>query len=78
LDIAKRYEREEVECLPRMHGCPVESQEGSYKDALGEVFEALQLTSGRGSFTPFEVSRLMAEILRCGAAAEIEHRVSSR
>ncbi|MFV8598465.1 N-6 DNA methylase [Ralstonia pseudosolanacearum] len=74
LEIVKRYEREEVECFPRMLGCLVESLEGGHKDALGQIFEALQLADHwKGQFfTPFEVSRLMAKILLSGAAAEIE------
>jgi len=76
LEIVKRYEREEVECFPRMLGCLVESLEGGHKDALGQIFEALQLADhwkGR-FFTPFEVSRLMAKILMSGAADEIERQ----
>ncbi len=43
LEIVKRYEREEVECFPRMLACLVESLEGGHKDALGTIFEAMQL-----------------------------------
>ncbi|MHA6823943.1 N-6 DNA methylase [Ralstonia pseudosolanacearum] len=76
LEIVKRYEREEVECFPRMLGCLVESLEGGHKDALGQIFEALQLADHwKGQFfTPFEVSRLMAKMLLSGAAAEIERK----
>ncbi|MCL1622633.1 N-6 DNA methylase [Ralstonia pseudosolanacearum] len=76
LEIVKRYEREEVECFPRMLGCLVESLEGGHKDALGQIFEALQLADHwKGQFfTPFEGSRLMAKILLSGAAAEIERK----
>lgn len=76
LEIVKRYEREEVECFPRMLGCLVESLEGGHKDALGPIFEALQLADHwKGQFfTPFEVSRMMAKMLLSGAAAEIERK----
>ncbi|CAJ0808554.1 hypothetical protein LMG19083_04726 [Ralstonia psammae] len=74
LEIIQRYERAEVECFPRMLGCLVESLEGGHKDALGQIFEALQLSDHyRGQFfTPWEVSRLMAKMLFSGAASEIE------
>ncbi|MHA6896397.1 N-6 DNA methylase [Ralstonia pseudosolanacearum] len=76
LEIVKRYEREEVECFPRMLGCLVESLEGGHKDALGQIFEALQLADHwKGQFfTPYEVSRMMAKMLLSGAAAEIERK----
>ncbi len=76
LEIIQRYERDEVECFPRMLGCLVESLEGGHKDALGNVFEALQLSDhGKGQFlTPFEVSRMMAKMMLSGAAAEIERQ----
>ncbi|WP_413705620.1 N-6 DNA methylase [Ralstonia sp. Ralssp110] len=76
LEIVKHYEREEAECFPRMLGCLVGSLEGGHKDALGQVFEALQLSDHyRGQFfTPWEVSRLMAKMLMSGAAAEIEQK----
>ncbi|NKG07684.1 SAM-dependent methyltransferase (plasmid) [Ralstonia solanacearum] len=74
LEIVKRYEREEVECFPRMLGCLVESLEGGRRDALGTIFEAMQLADHwKGQFfTPFEVSRMMAKMMLSGAAAEIE------
>lgn len=76
LEIVKRYEREEVECFPRMLACLVESLEGGHKDALGNIFEAMQLADHwKGQFfTPFEVSSLMAKMLFSGAAAEIERK----
>jgi hypothetical protein len=51
LEILKRYERNEVECFPLMLGFLVESLEGGQKDALGPIFEALQLADHhRGQF----------------------------
>ncbi|WP_052321786.1 N-6 DNA methylase [Ralstonia sp. A12] len=76
LEIIQRYEREEVEYFPRMLAHLLESLEGGHKDALGPIFEALQLADHyRGQFfTPWEVSRLMAKMLFSGAAAEIERK----
>lgn len=76
LEIVKRYEREEVECFPRMLACLVESLEGGHKDALGNIFEAMQLADHwKGQFfTPYEVSCMMAKMLLSGAAAEIEQK----
>ncbi|WP_232314105.1 hypothetical protein [Ralstonia sp. A12] len=52
LEIIQRYyERDEVECFPRMLAHLVESFEGGHKDALGQIFEALQLADHyRGQF----------------------------
>ncbi|NKF92883.1 type I restriction endonuclease subunit M [Ralstonia solanacearum] len=74
LEIVKRYEREEVERFPRMLAHLVASLEAGHKDALGGVFEALQLANHwKGQFfTPFEVARLMAKVTLTGAATLIE------
>lgn len=63
LDIVKAYERDDVERFCRMLALTVEALECG-GDFLGRLFMALELGSHwKGQyFTPWEVSRLMAEV----------------
>lgn len=74
LDIAKRYEREDLNRFARMLACVTMSLEGGFKDCLGELFMTLELGDHwRGQyFTPYTVSYLMAKMTMGTSRSDIE------
>ncbi len=64
LEISKRYTQEELNKHGRLLAIIVEALEETEQDFLGEVFTMAELTNSRNGqfFTPYSISRMMAEI----------------
>lgn len=71
-----RYERAEAERFPRMLGELVLAFEGTRRDALGQIFMAMELGNHWKAqfFTSHEVAYLMASLTQGGAADTIERQ----
>lgn len=69
LEIASRYQREELDRFSAMLACVIRELEHDMTDCLGQLFMALELgDAGKGQFfTPYEVSLLMSGIALTGA-----------
>lgn len=76
LQIAKRYEREELLRFSEMLAHVVEELEAGFSDVLGSLFMQLELGDHwKGQFfTPYEVSLLMASMLMGDVQAEVERK----
>jgi len=77
LGIAQGYNKEEMSIFPKLLAITVEALEHEMQDFLGAVFMELELGNHwKGQyFTPYPVSRLMAEITYAG---EMDRSVSQR
>ena len=64
LQIVQRYEPDEVKTFPQMLAELTESAETGFKDSLGELFMALELSDNwKGQFfTPYHLSAVMARL----------------
>jgi hypothetical protein len=71
-----RYERAEAERFPRVLGELVLAFEGTRRDALGQIFMAMELGNHWKApfFTSHEVAYLMASLTQGGAADTIERQ----
>lgn len=76
LDIASRYQREELDRFAQMLAHLVEALEIRPTDVLGQIFMSLDLGDAwKGQFfTPYEVSRMMALMTLTDAASVIEQQ----
>jgi len=76
LEIAKSYERNELEVFPKILGELIMALGDSLSDVLGEVFNKLNLAcSWKGQFfTPINVCRAMAEMVFAGAKNIIDEK----
>jgi type I restriction-modification system DNA methylase subunit len=74
LDIAKNYSKDEINSLCKLASCVIMGLENEYGDFLGEIFSELELHNHwHGQFfTPYHVSKLMAQIVLGDAEAIIE------
>lgn len=74
LDIVQRYERAEIERFPQMLAHLVEAMEAGMHDCLGGLFMALELGDHwKGQFfTPYHLSKMMAQMTLQDAASLIE------
>lgn len=72
MQLAGRYEREEMDRFPQMLAHVVQSLEAGMHDCLGQLFMSLELCDHwKGQyFTPYSVAYLMAE-LGCGDLAAL-------
>ncbi|MFI5304963.1 MAG: N-6 DNA methylase [Nitrospiria bacterium] len=64
LDLAGRYQRNEISILPKLLGITINALEGTSCDFLGEMFMQLELASHYHGqfFTPFPICKMMADM----------------
>jgi hypothetical protein len=64
LDLAGRYQQDEINILPKLLAITINALEGANCDFLGEMFMRLELGSHYHGqfFTPFPIATLMSEI----------------
>lgn len=76
LQIAKGYERAELERFAQMLACVTEALEDGTHDCLGKLFMALEMSNHwKGQyFTPWELCGLMARVTLTGAREQIQAR----
>lgn len=74
MQIARQYERDEMDRFPRMLACVVRELEMGMSDVMGSLFMALELgNADKGQFfTPYAVSSLMARLTLGDVSAHIE------